>query len=476
MNRLILYILSILIVSIGKAEELSIDLSASQFRLDENHVRWELYYSFPETAIKYIMGEKGYSAQLSFSIKFNSSIKTELSDEWEISHLLAEKPIKSDMVLYGLRPFKLQPGQYQVELMIADKNDEKNKKTVNFPIIVRKLMNDRLEMSDILLSNLIVGEQFAKEMANPLFWKNNLYVYPNPSAEIYGKSPSLKLYFEVYNAKTYAGNGIDLHYHIYDGAQREVYYFPKKLESSHDGIVEHIEIPLDALPTGVYNLVVAAKARGAIDSVSSSKKFYFINFDVPPSLSINFAENMSFEKSEFATLNESQINLEFRKVRMIASKEENQQFALLSDPKAKAKFLFVFWKKRHTDTTTIVNMELVEHRRRIEYANRFFSWGKSDNGWDTDRGHVLLKYGEPSKRDAINQNGNDRAYETWFYSEIEGGVYFYFVDVGGFGNYQQVHSTKSGEFYNENWYELYVPVTKENRDQYKLNEDDRRYR
>ncbi|MCX8055875.1 MAG: GWxTD domain-containing protein, partial [Ignavibacteria bacterium] len=184
----------------------------------------------------------------------------------------------------------------------------------------------------------------------------------------------------------------------------------------------------------------------------------------------------TFELLEFATMSEDQLNQEFQQVRFIASKEEIDQFRLLSDPIAKARFLFAFWQRRNSDTASSINLARYNYKKRIEQANKFFSWGGKQNGWDTDRGRAFLKYGEPSNKDYFPQRGNERAYEVWFYSELEGGVYFYFVDVGGFGNFQQVHSTKSGEIYNQNWYELYVPITKENRKDYQIDEEMRKYR
>jgi hypothetical protein len=78
-------------------------------------------------------------------------------------------------------------------------------------------------------------------------------------------------------------------------------------------------------------------------------------------------------------------------------------------------------------------------------------------GWKTDRGRVLLQYGFPTERNFTPVNGDNHAYETWFYSDVQGGVYFYFVDVKGFGNFILVSSTAHGELRNDNWFDEYVP-------------------
>ncbi len=460
----------------SKADPLPIDLNACAFRLDENSSRWELYYSFPENAIKFINKDSLFEGNLTFSIKFISPLKTEVEDTWTINHRVLQAPDSFKMKLFGLRAFELKSGQYRVELTIDDPNDENIADTVKFPIIINKYHNDRLEMSDMMLSTLILREDEAGNLANKMFWKNSLYVYPNPAAEYFGNDPTLKLYTEIYNAKAVSPNGLELHYRIFDGANREIYYFPKSKPALHDGLVEQIEIPLNSMPTGVYNVVLSIKAKGCADSIYQKAKFYLFNYSIPPALDIKNTIDQGFESSEFATLSSERLDIEFKQVEMLATKAQKDQYDLLSTDEAKGKFLYIFWRHRNRDTISPVNMALDEHRDKIKFANTYFSYGRSDNGWNTDRGRVLLQYGEPARRDFAPQNGNERPYETWFYSAIEGGVYFYFVDVGGFGNYQLVHSTKSGEFYNTDWYEQYVPITKENRENNNDSYDSRRYR
>ena len=67
-----------------------------------------------------------------------------------------------------------------------------------------------------------------------------------------------------------------------------------------------------------------------------------------------------------------------------------------------------------------------------------------------------MKYGMPTQRDQYPYYGEQRAYETWFYAEIQGGIYFHFVDMTGYGNYELVHSTAMNEIRYENWYNEYV--------------------
>ena len=110
---------------------------------------------------------------------------------------------------------------------------------------------------------------------------------------------------------------------------------------------------------------------------------------------------------------------------------------------------------------TIINERLVDFRKAADFADRFFHYGLNINGWKTDPGRILLKYGFPTERNQHTAEGNLRAYEEWFYGEIQGGVYFYFVDMHGYNNYILVNSTALNETYNSDWYNQYVPSVKD---------------
>ncbi|ROL61542.1 GWxTD domain-containing protein, partial [Bacteroidetes/Chlorobi group bacterium ChocPot_Mid] len=150
-----------------------------------------------------------------------------------------------------------------------------------------------------------------------------------------------------------------------------------------------------------------------------------------------------------------QVKMEIEQIKPICSFQEIEQFDKLTSLDGKKRLLYRFWLNRDTDTTTIFNEELFRYRELVKFVDRNFSYGKT-RGWQTDRGRVYLKYGKPSEREQHPFFGETRAYESWFYSEIQGGVYFHFVDMSGNGRYELVHSTAQFEVQYENWYNEYV--------------------
>ncbi|MHB9040029.1 MAG: GWxTD domain-containing protein, partial [Melioribacteraceae bacterium] len=108
------------------------------------------------------------------------------------------------------------------------------------------------------------------------------------------------------------------------------------------------------------------------------------------------------------------------------------------------------WKIRDGNPATPQNEFKEEYEKRVTFANKNFT-RMNKEGYLTDRGRVVLLYGEPDQRDYYPSESNLKPYEVWFYNQIEGGVSFYFGDVTGFGNYELLHSTKRDELHDENW-------------------------
>src|SRR5690606_19220396 len=82
-------------------------------------------------------------------------------------------------------------------------------------------------------------------------------------------------------------------------------------------------------------------------------------------------------------------------------------------------------------------------------ASSYYRSSLTPDGWDSDRGRVLLKYGTP---DGIERHPNDfnrKPFEIWTYATSR--LTFVFVDVSQTGNYLLVHSTAPGELRDANW-------------------------
>ena len=119
----------------------------------------------------------------------------------------------------------------------------------------------------------------------------------------------------------------------------------------------------------------------------------------------------------------------------------------------KRRFLYDFWARHDPDPSTPQNEFYREHARRFAIANERFarSLTQRDDGWNTDRGRIFILYGPPD--DIIYSSSSIGAlpWERWEYRQLEGGVFFIFLDENNLGFYRLVHSNKQGELQDPEW-------------------------
>lgn len=88
----------------------------------------------------------------------------------------------------------------------------------------------------------------------------------------------------------------------------------------------------------------------------------------------------------------------FRIARLIMTKEEIDIYKRLPDHESRLKFIDEFWKKRDPTPGTEENESREEFALRIAFANKWFRESPKGEGWNTERGRILLQLGFPDQR------------------------------------------------------------------------------
>jgi GWxTD domain-containing protein len=142
------------------------------------------------------------------------------------------------------------------------------------------------------------------------------------------------------------------------------------------------------------------------------------------------------------------------KMRLVKYLMEPQQLLMLEGliDAGKIRFIDQFFRDKDPDPRTVENEFLDDVYRRYIYANDNYSTlpGAND-GWQTDRGRVLLQYGPWDDREELLAPAYGKPWEVWEYHALQGGVVFVFQDITGYSNYKLVHSTARGEIYDDGW-------------------------
>ncbi len=452
-----IFLLFFIFINFANAE-LDIFYDYSLFKYNDDSTIVEFYYSFIDNDVTYIKTQNDIieaNLKISLIIKNLNNNQVVYEDKWDYPIRKNEIDSNTLFSFLGIRKSVLNGGDYKAEFTTYDQNNNRflyvdtlNLKVTKFP------ESSKPQISGLLLANRIEKSDNLTFAWDEMFRKDNLYILPNPSLEYQSNNPDLQFYFEVYNHNPSKPQNIAVS--ILDANQREMSKSLLKLSSSNKNFGKNLTLPLDLLPTGVYYLVVELLSANDNSLDISSKKFYYLNDQIKPMLSMYFNEDQIFEKSEFITMDENTLNIEYRKARIIGNNEEMAQWDNLKDLVAKQRFLYRFWRDRDSDPTTILNETKMIFDERVKYANKHFAITKDKEGWSTDRGKILLKYGEPTMITNQEEVGLKKSYQIWQYDEIQGGVIFVFVDQVGIGHYILVHSTAYGEMSNPNWHSQYI--------------------
>ncbi len=449
----------LLCVALGaNAKPLDCTLDFARFRADESKIQLDLHYSFPDTAMSYAIQNDGtYLGSLYCKVELLSALSSKpTTKEWIIDNASNTEVMQHIRNLVGVKSFVVDPGDYIVHIYIRDLNDSTTNAERSFKVTLNKISRNRLVVSDLLIASSITPISELKDNNSQQFVRNSYFIVPNPQKEVIGSDPQLWLYSELYNVQQFLHDSLTVVYRIYDGAHRQVQttLFRRAIQS--DIHIESVHIPVDTLPSGLYYITMTIGEIAAVDTAFAQSKFYVLNPNRPPKLKTIYSEDELFLSSEFATLSDDRIEDEFQKAKYIATKQEIELYASLTETLAKQKFMFKFWRGRDPLPETYINEKLEEYRDLIRYADKNYSNMAVKQGWKTDRGRILLKYGKPTQIDKYYTIADTRPYEIWFYSHLQGGIQFSYVDKSGIGNFILVHSTAMGEMRNDDWINLYV--------------------
>lgn len=460
----IIPVLMMVPLSTAWATQINLNYNISSYKYMSDSLYVVFSFSFPQEEPKYVKYEDIYVACLSLEVDLTSE-EHSAHNQWQID-LAAQNPgEKAGKLFIGTKGFAIHEGDYEIKIKLTDLNDKSVAATFEDERNFEKYGFDDLQMSDIELGYQIEKTANLKHDINPDFVKADLYFIPNPSNEIYGVSPELITYTEIYNYHKEKYDSLVFNYDIKNSMRQSVWTQSRKRSPKAQEFYDIFLIVPDTIPSGTYYMDITAncfKNNQIVDSCKSRKKFYLMNPQRSPELNTYFSEDEQYARSEFATFTDEQCELEFAQIRVIASIAERDIWSKLKDYSAKKKYLYAFWNNRKDDKNVNENRSREEFRKRIDQANLYYNEGGSGGGWNTDRGRILMKYGEPTSVDSYPTKDGNKPYEVWNYQHIAGGVKMYFVDVHLSGRYKLVHSTHYDEVQNSDWETRILPLNRTN--------------
>jgi GWxTD domain-containing protein len=434
---LVLLLLPFVCLRAEEAQSFGMGLDYASFRdyADTTHSYVEIYYSFNRRELTFVPQEKGLMATVLMQLSISDEQGNEVENRmWNTLSQVgsAEEAEKVDYLIIDQIPTSLVPGKYNIHLKATDINSASSGETT-VPAEVKRYSSQKLQLSDLELAFSIEADTTRGRLT-----KAGQKVRPNPLRAFTHKAGMMYFYAELYNLvdDPSAKQEYELRFNVLDKEGKKIKDFGKQSKTKPgNSAVVMSGINISTLAGGEHVLQLEAKDKETGKMVTSNRDFLVIR---QPSEEELMAEQIKRFKNDVA---------------YIALPDELDMFDELNFS-GKQNFINEFWKRRDPNPETPENEFKMEHYRLLNYANLHFSrTQEAQDGWNTDMGRVYITYGEPSEIERHVSSRGIEPWEQWNYHNLEGGVYFIFLDEDGYGVYRLVHSNYKREVHDADWEE-----------------------
>jgi GWxTD domain-containing protein len=405
----------------------------------------EIYIQFVSSSLKYEGKENGLQGKIAVRLSVSQKDSVYFSDVY-----LLESPIMKDSIVedfYDVIRFALQPGTYKLKIELVDVLNEKSK-----AIQAESELNIIDFSSNVSLSNLEIAEFARRSNENNNFCKSGFYILPRLTNYYPSELNKIPVYFEVYNTNAIT---VDSQFIL---RQKLINSETKEELIDFEGYSKHLKAPvvriirgidISSLPSGKYDLVYTILDRSKKEYGSQSYTFERTNFI---DQNINM-ENLVLDPAFQMSITDDSI--EFYLESLIPISKQNEILNIISTLKTKnedksRKHIQAFWVK-----TNAVNPyeAWISYKQQVQFVQKLYSNNFQD-GYETDRGRVYLKYGAPTTVIQKETSPSEYPYEIWQYNKI--GIFsnkrfiFYNPDLVN-NTYRLLHSDMLGEIKNQGW-------------------------
>ena len=436
-----------------------LDIDHATFRWTADSTLVEAYLAVGAAGLDYVQDPAGYRASLDVAVAMRRAASPSAPDAADrravLQDTLALVFVVPDTSRLHEGQFFVQQtrwavpaGEYQLDVTVPAAPGRPEVRLQQDVLAPAFAADGQARLSTLALASSI---RRSDEPGDP-FYKNGLSIRPNPNA-LYGEGlERLTYYAEAYGLdEATADDQYTLFAYVaaanlpqpIEGLQQR----KRRAARSVDVLVGQFDV--SALPSGAYYLRVALLDRDNAALAEGSRKFFVVNPGVRPAVAATDAP-ADYEAALYQGMNDEELDEQLGHARVIATSSEQREIKALGDVDAKRRYLVRFWAGRDTNPSTPINEARRSFYERLQYVSE--RYGSSfQEGFNTDRGRVALKYGLPSNVDPGGGGGIE--HEVWGYDNIpgEGSATFVFADEQGFGDLRLIHSTVTGEVSLPDW-------------------------
>ena len=390
--------------------------------------RLELYTRLPYTHLTFLNTSEGFTASYQVEAEIYA-----LDDRGRRQHLVetsiwentvtvsAYALTTSDQTFdYSTHGLELPPGAYLIELQLTDRNAEERAYVQEIPVEVRDYRG-ALSVSDVVLLDD--------------FDEATKTIYPRVSQYVGSDDALLEIFYEIYADRPQEVRLV-----------REVVPIRKR----GSALIRTGRSLLGLGTDDAGNVSVAfsdeqtlSLRRGRHQTVSELPLVDFINvgdylirvrLETPDGQVLDEAARAFSAEWTGLAAHISDLDEAINQLQYIAKNRDIRDIKSATTRNERARRFEDFWKKLDPTPGTPRNERMEEYYYRIAYANR--RYGSVIPGWRTDRGHVVVRFGEPDHVEAHQYGFGPQAdpYEVWYYYRIA--RFFVFIDKTGYGDFE----------------------------------------
>lgn len=419
-----LFVLGSTVVYGQESIGLSVDVISVQEDDGETGSRLDVFTAIPYAGLRFLKTGDAFTARYEVTVSVyeadEDNEKGQLVENsvWQdnVSVLQFNTTQSVQHVAHSSLTLELEPGWYFLETKLHDLASEETHTQ-------DRITEVRDFTEQVSLSSLIWVHNFDAVQQS---------IAPLVSDRVFVNDPTFKVFYELYAdavtevnirrevVRTQTSRGLPILRWLFrrwqsDDSQGEISFINDEyLQLSQGRNPVLLTIPMSGFEAGEYLVrVIAEDSEGNILDVAE--------------------RTVTMEWVDEAEYQGRDIDMAIAQLRYIAKPKELRGIRDGDSKQERRERFIEFWEKRDPTPGTPANERMEEYYVRIDYANRHYSGRRS--GWETDRGHTLVLYGEP---DEIDSNAADlefkQPYEVWHYRRI--GKRFIFLDRGGTGDFK----------------------------------------
>jgi len=441
----------LLIGFISNAQNVRAYLSYNTFYSPKDGPYIETYISIDGSTVSWVKDQQNnYKAEIEATLIFEQDSNIINYSKVVINSGIVKDSLGMKKQFMNIQRFVLPNGDYKIKIKLDDIHDTLNALFTVGDISVN-IPTDRASISSIE-----AVQEVRNSKDTDKFNHSGYNLIPNIYNFFPSSDSSFIFYAELYNVNKSIADGeiYLLNYYISNAETGIILGKYKAVErrkaKSIDVVLSKFDIT--GLPSGnfIFNLEVIDKTNKIIvqNSYFMQRENRNIKMDPKDIESINIINTFA----EVITGKDTLIDV-IRAMRPISTSMENdfaKGIIKKGDVHLMQQYIYQFWFQRNP---TEPSKPFLAYMQEVMKVNNDFGTSIK-KGYETDRGYVYLKYGEPNN---INKQYNEPAtypYEIWQYYGVKGqsNVRFVFYEPDLVTNdFQLLHSNAIGEVNDYQW-------------------------